>query len=94
MTSCNERKPSDGEFLRIRISMDYQMLNIRKRLIPRRYVKRIQNYQGCNILEYDFHIIIPAVSFTFLSQKHVPNAYTHRIVKFHIIGLEILMMRK
>ena len=76
MTSCNERKPSDGEFLRIRISMDYQMISIRERLIPRQYVKKIQKYQGCNILEYDFHIIIPAVSFTFCHKNmylmHIP----------------------
>ena len=76
MTSCNERKLSHGEFLRIRISMDYQMLSIRERLIPRQYVKKIQKYQGCNILEYDFHIIIPAVSYTFCHKNmylmHIP----------------------
>ena len=76
MTSYNERKLSHGEFLRIRISMDYQMLSIRERLIPRQYVKKIQKYQGCNILEYDFHIIIPAVSFTFCHKNmylmHIP----------------------
>ena len=76
MTSCNERKLSHGEFLRIRISMDYQMISIRERLIPRQYVKKIQKYQGCNILEYDFHIIIPAVSFTFCHKNmylmHIP----------------------
>ena len=76
MTSCNERKLSHGEFLRIRISMDYQMISIRERLIPRQYVKKIQKYQGCNILEYDFHIIIPAVSYTFCHKNmylmHIP----------------------